>query len=228
MILGIDTSTDWLGICLYEESAVLYERTWKTQQRHTVELAPAVAGALDECGLSVNQLNGLAVALGPGSFTSLRIGLAFIKGLSLAQHLPVAGISTLDCLAYAQPLSDRLLICTLQIGRGRLAVGNYKNENGQWIQDGSTRILTAKELLNQINTLTLVCGELTAEDRHILARKWKSVILVSAANSIRRPAYLAELAGRRFQAGKEDDPATLTPIYLHTTDSILSSNQQVD
>jgi len=228
MILGIDTSTDWLGICLYEESAVLYERTWKTQQRHTIVLAPAVADALEECTLSTNRLNGLAVALGPGSFTSLRIGLAFIKGLSFAQHLPVAGISTLDCLAYAQPLNDRPLICTLQIGRRRLAVGNYKNENGQWVQDGSTRILTSKELLNQINTPTLVCGELNEEDRHILARKWKSVILVSAANSIRRPAYLAELAERRFQAGKEDDPATLTPIYLHTTDSILSSSQQVE
>jgi tRNA threonylcarbamoyladenosine biosynthesis protein TsaB len=222
MILAIDTSTSWLGICVYEPSAVLYERTWKTSRRHTVELAPAVAVAFTECGVSVDQLNGLAVALGPGSFTSLRIGLTFIKGLSYALHLPVVGIPTLDCLAFSQPASDKPLICLLQAGRGKLAMAEYRFENLQWVSDGSIRVVTASELLEQITSPTLVCGELNDEDRHTLSRKWKSVILASAAISLRRPAYLAELAARRFESGKTDDPVTLTPIYLHTTDPILT------
>jgi tRNA threonylcarbamoyladenosine biosynthesis protein TsaB len=222
VILAIDTSTNWLGICLYDEFSVYYERTWKTRHRHTVELAPAVAAALEECAISIDQLKGLAVALGPGSFTSLRIGLAFIKGFALAYHLPIAGIPTLDCLAYAQPLNDKPLICALQAGRSKLAVVEYRNENQQWISNGPCRVVTAKELVSQINSPTLICGEFNEEDRHALTRKWKSIILSSAANSLRRPAYLAELASQRFESGKADDPVTLTPIYLHTADPILS------
>jgi tRNA threonylcarbamoyladenosine biosynthesis protein TsaB len=222
MILAIDASTSWLGICLYEEPLVLYERTWKTKRRHTVELAPAVSNAMGECGISIDQLKGLAIALGPGSFTSLRIGLVFIKGLALARHLPVVGVPTLDCLAYSQPVSDKPLVCVLQAGRGKLAAADYHAVNQQWVCDKPSRVMTAKELVTQIETPTLVCGELDAEERHTLARKWKSVLLASPANSIRRPAFLAELACQRLNAGKVNDPATLAPIYLHTADPILS------
>jgi tRNA threonylcarbamoyladenosine biosynthesis protein TsaB len=222
MILAIDASTSWLGICLYEEPFVLYERTWKTKRRHTVELAPAVAVAMEECGVSFDQLKGLAVALGPGSFTSLRIGLVFIKGLAFARHLPVVGIPTLDCLAYSQPVSDKPLVCVLQAGRGKLATADYHAVKQQWVCNNPCRVLTARELVAQIESPTLVCGELDSEERRTLARKWKSVLLASPANSIRRPAFLAELAYQRFNAGKTDDPVTLTPIYLHTADPILS------
>lgn len=220
MILAIDTSTNWLGICVYKPSTVLYEQIWRTKQRHTVELAPAVAFALRECGVSTGELKGLAIALGPGSFTSLRIGLTFIKGFSYALHLPVVGIPTLDCLAFSQPASDKPLICVLQAGRGKLAMAEYHFKNSQWVSNGSFRVITSSELVTQINSPTLVCGELSDEDRRTLSRKWKSVILASAANSLRRPAYLAELAAKRFETGNPDDAVTLTPIYLHTADPI--------
>ena len=222
MILAIDASTSWLGLALYEESEVLFERTWKTQRRHTVELAPAVEKALQDCALTFEQIQALAVALGPGSFTSLRIGLVFIKGLALAYHLPVIGVPTLDILAYSQPIRNLPLICALQAGRGKLAVATYKNVDNQWVCDVPVQVMTAKDLVSQINSPTLVSGEFTEEDRRTLSRKWKSVILASPANCVRRPACLAEIAMQRWKTGKIDDPATMTPIYLHTSDPILS------
>ena len=222
MILAIDSSTAYLGLALYEESAVIFERVWKTHKRHTVELAPAVEKALQDCALSFEQINALAVAKGPGSFTSLRIGLGLIKGLSLACHLPVIGIPTLDILAYSQPVSDLPLICALQAGRAKLAVAAYKNVDNHWKCDTPIQVMTAKELILQINTPTLVSGELTEEDRHTLCRKWKSVILSSPANCVRRPSCLAELALQLWKEGKIDDPVTMTPIYLHTADTNLS------
>jgi tRNA threonylcarbamoyladenosine biosynthesis protein TsaB len=222
MILAIDASTSWLSLALYEESEVLYECTWKTQRRHTVELAPAVEKAMLDCALTFEQIHALAIALGPGSFTSLRIGLVFIKGLALAYHLPVIGIPTLDILAYSQPIRDLPLICALQAGRGKLAVATYKNGDNHWICESPVQVMTAKDLVFQINSPTLVSGEFTEEDRRTLSRKWKSVILASPANCVRRPACLAEIAMQRWKTGKIDDPATMTPIYLHTTDPILS------
>jgi tRNA threonylcarbamoyladenosine biosynthesis protein TsaB len=74
--------------------------------------------------------------------------------------------------------------------------------------------MDALKLSRLIHDPTVVCGELTEEQQRTLARKYKNVILVSPAHSIRRPSLLAELAWKRWQSGDIDDPATLSPIYL--------------
>ena len=89
MLLAVDTSTLWVGLALYDGKSVISEETWLSQNHHSVELAPALASLLGRSGVTGHDLSALAIALGPGSFTSLRIGLAFIKGLALALHLPV-------------------------------------------------------------------------------------------------------------------------------------------
>ncbi len=221
MILAIDTSTQWIGIALYAEREVLYEKVWKTQRRHTVELAPAIQETMQACGIDFSCLKALAVALGPGSFTSLRIGLAMIKGIALTWHLPVVGIPTLDILAGAVQGADLPLICVLQAGREKLAIGAYANTDGKWTSNAPIRVATSNELATEINKPTLIFGEMSQEDHQHLGRKWKNVILSSPAFSVRRPAILAELACQRWQAGQTDNIVTLTPIYVHTIESIL-------
>jgi tRNA threonylcarbamoyladenosine biosynthesis protein TsaB len=75
--------------------------------------------------------------------------------------------------------------------------------------------MDAFQLSRQIHEPTLVCGELSEEQQHALARKYKNVILTSPAHSVRRPSLLAELAWKRWQSGNIDDAATLSPTYLH-------------
>ncbi|HSV85615.1 MAG TPA: tRNA (adenosine(37)-N6)-threonylcarbamoyltransferase complex dimerization subunit type 1 TsaB, partial [Levilinea sp.] len=84
MLLAVDTSTQWMGLALYDGSQVLGEATWKTNSHHTVELAPALDDLLRRTGVTPGDLRALGVATGPGAFTSLRIGLALVKGFSLA------------------------------------------------------------------------------------------------------------------------------------------------
>src|SRR5512138_1031812 len=105
MLLAVDTSTAQVGLALYDGSQVVSEYAWRSSQRHTVELAPAVAELLARSSLTMDNVQALGVALGPGSFTSLRVGLSLVKGLALARHLPLVGIPTLDILAAAQPSS---------------------------------------------------------------------------------------------------------------------------
>ena len=99
MLLALDTSTSQLGLALYDGERLLAERLWVSKVRHTVELAPAVEQILQQSGLALSALTALGVALGPGSFTSLRVGLAFAKGLAFSLTLPLIGISTLAILA---------------------------------------------------------------------------------------------------------------------------------
>jgi tRNA threonylcarbamoyladenosine biosynthesis protein TsaB len=215
MLLAIDTSTAQIGLALYDGATVPGELVWQSRAHHTEQLAPALAGLLERVGVTMDSVKALGVAIGPGSFTSLRVGLAFVKGLTLARHLPLIGIPTLDIVAASVPLSDRKLAAVLQAGRGRLAVGWYKPTGSGWQAYGPAMTMTAGELEKKIRKPVIVCGELTAEDRHCLARKFKNVRLASPAQCVRRPGVLAEIAWNRWQAGKTDEAASLAPIYLH-------------
>jgi tRNA threonylcarbamoyladenosine biosynthesis protein TsaB len=215
MLLAIDTSTHTVGVALYNGYQVLSEMVWVNQDYHTGELAPALESMLHRTNPADNPIQAVAVALGPGSFTGLRVGLAFVKGIVLANHIPVVGIKTLDIIAAAQPIMEVQLLAILRAGRGRLAVGWYKSENRIWQSTGQVEVLSFPDLNQRIDQPTLVCGELTEEERRQLSRKWKNVILASPAACVRRPSYLAELGWERWQAGQIDDPVTLSPIYLH-------------
>ena len=219
MLLAIDTSTSQIGLALYDGAQVISEYAWRSSQRHTVELAPAILELLTRCGLTMEDVHAVGVALGPGSFTSLRVGLSLAKGLSLSRHLPLIGIPTLDILAAAQPASKLSLAILIQAGRSRYALGCYKHSKKGWQASDPARVITIKAWIDEIKSLTSVCGELTSEDRHQLEEN-KNVQLVSPAQSVRRPAVLAELAWARWQAGEADDEATLAPIYLHTAEAI--------
>jgi tRNA threonylcarbamoyladenosine biosynthesis protein TsaB len=216
VLLAIDTSTRNVGIAVYDGIQVLSETVWASHDYHTVELAPAIASTLSQLDYDVQNLKIVAVATGPGSFTGLRIGMAVAKGIALAGHLPLVGIPTLDIVAESQPVSLGItLAAILQAGRGRLVIGWYSAENGQWQLNPPIEIMDAHKLSQKIHEPTLVCGELSEEQQHALARKYKNVILVSPAHSVRRPAILAELAWKRWQDGDVDNPATLSPTYLH-------------
>ena len=215
MLLAIDTSTAQIGLALYDGKQVAGECVWHSGLHHTQELAPALAELLRRVELKMDQIEAVGVALGPGSFTSLRVGLAFAKGLAFARHIPLLGIPTLDVVAAAVPLSNLPLVTVVQAGRGRLAVGWYHAGENGWLSEAPAAVTTADELADKIHKPVLVCGELSADDRQRLARKFKNVTLASPAQCVRRPAILAELAWQKWQAGKIDPAASLAPIYLH-------------
>jgi tRNA threonylcarbamoyladenosine biosynthesis protein TsaB len=215
MLLAIDTSTAQIGLALYDGTSVPGEFVWHSGLHHTEELAPALAELLRRVDIEMEAVTALGVALGPGSFTSLRVGLAFVKGLVLSRHMPIVGIPTLDIVAAAVPLSDQPLAAVLPAGRDRLALGWYKAVENEWQADGPVMVTTADELAETIHKPVIVCGEMSAEERQRLRRKFKNVTLAAPAQCVRRPGILAELAWQKWQAGKIDSAATLAPIYLH-------------
>ncbi|HQN04794.1 MAG TPA: tRNA (adenosine(37)-N6)-threonylcarbamoyltransferase complex dimerization subunit type 1 TsaB [Anaerolineaceae bacterium] len=223
MLLVVDTSTQSVGLGLFDGTEIIGEMVWQTHSHHSVELAPAVNSLLKRCKVPSSSLTALGIALGPGSFTSLRIGLAFVKGFALTLHLPVIGIPTLDIVAAAiTPQNDYPLAAILRAGRSRLAVGWYDSEDTRWRSRGEAEVMGFETLSGMFRQPTLVCGELDPDQRAALARKKKNVILASPALSVRRPAYLAELVWERWQAGQADDVVSLAPIYLHVKDPIPS------
>lgn len=220
MLLAIDTSTRSVGLALFDGVQVLAETIWESRDFHTVELAPAVAEMLKRAHINASDLSAITVAIGPGSFTGLRIGLALAKGMVFVQRIPLIGVPTLDITAAAITPGKLPLGAVLRAGRGRLAIAWYDNENNAWKLRSKIEVWTPQELCERVVSPAVVCGELSAVERQLIAEKNPFIQMVSAARSVRRPAYLAEIGWQRWQANQVDDPEGLSPIYLHYNDPI--------
>jgi tRNA threonylcarbamoyladenosine biosynthesis protein TsaB len=217
LLLAIDTATRYAGLALFDGDRVLSEATWLSNYNHSVELMPALVRALDQQGLGAQNLSAVAVAIGPGSFTGLRIGLSVAKGLARAHEVPILGVPTLDILAFQHAEQRRPIWAVIQAGRGRLCAALYRHRRGLLRQDGGLHLTTLEELATLMSGRRLVCGELSQDEiAQLVASADADLVIATPSLAMRRPACLAELAWERFRRGESDDLATLSPIYLHT------------
>jgi tRNA threonylcarbamoyladenosine biosynthesis protein TsaB len=173
MLVAIDTSTQWIGIALYDGVRVLAEHNWRSQNYHTTELVPAIADMLANASVKPSQLSGVGVALGPGSFTGLRIGLSAAKGLALGQNLPIAGVPSLEILVASSLAYARPMIAMLKVGRGRFAwpASAIPVQLGQITRNTVDDI---KTIAASIASPHYVVGEMAAERAPDMGRKWKT------------------------------------------------------
>jgi len=215
MLLAIDTSTRTLSLALHDGEQIAAELTWTSANYHTVELTPSIAAALRQAGIAPADLKAIAVALGPGSFTGLRIGLAVAKGLALANKTPLAGVPTLDIVAASIGPEDIPLCAVLQAGRGRICAGRYHWSDGEWHAEEKAEITTWEKLVADLDTLTLFAGEIDPAGAKLLRRRRSKAYRLSAAAGLRRAGFLAELGWERLKRDRMNDPAALAPIYLH-------------
>ena len=216
MLVAIDTATGYASLALHDGFQVRVEHTWESPRRHTVELLPRLVAALEQLGLGVERISGVAVTRGPGSFTGLRVGMAVAKGLALAQGLPLVGVPTLDVVAAAQGRDNRPLCAVLQAGRRRICVATYRWQNGEWCAHEEPHLTTWLALVEETVSPTLFCGEIDPAGTDALVTLGELAVLLPAATRLRRAGFLAEVAWQRLNRGETDDPVTLVPIYLHT------------
>jgi tRNA threonylcarbamoyladenosine biosynthesis protein TsaB len=223
LLLALDTSTAQAGFALYD-GRVLTETTWIAGREHARQLMPAIHQALDRLGRGPGDLNVVAAARGPGSFTGLRVGLAVARGLAFALGLPLYGVGTLDVLAAGLAVSPWPVRAVLDAGRGRFATAEYRREGEAWVQsddivgvdlDGLVRLLAGAHGVPAKRCA--VIGDLTAEARGRLAELDRAVWVAPPAVSVRRPAVLAEMAWQTWTTGQPPGPRDGEPIYLTRT-----------
>ena len=217
LLVAIDTATRLAGLALYDGEKVRAEMIWESRNNHSVELMPALDRMLVQQRVGPEHLAAVTVAMGPGSFTGLRIGMSVAKGLAQAQEIPIYGVPTLEILTVPHNEQRRPVWAVIQAGRGRLCAAFYRRRRGLWLQDGDLHLTTVEGLAEMVTGRCLVCGELSREEQATLAEQSEADLqFASPSLTMRRPACLAELGWERFTNGEADDLATLSPIYLHT------------
>ncbi len=140
LILGIDTSTSCGSIALVDSQKPLGEWNLNVRKTHVGRLLPGIQHLLGETGIEIGQIDGFAVAVGPGSFTGLRIALTTAKTLSLVTGKPLAGIPTLDVLVENVPFTEGLVCPALDARRGEIFAAMYRE--GSERKNGSSHRLS--------------------------------------------------------------------------------------
>lgn len=212
MILALDTATETASVALYHPDGLAAEHTWRSGRKHTVELMPEVERVLQRAGLKPQALSGVAVTIGPGSFTGLRIALAAAKGLVAVLGVPLFGVPTLEAMAHPLRHVKCDLYPVIQAGRGRYCTARHAPQQAE-----DLRVGRLEELAGPAND-GLWFGELDEAAREELRRRLPPTAeVLGAAVGLHRAGAAAELGWARLQAGQADDPASLSPIYLKTT-----------
>jgi tRNA threonylcarbamoyladenosine biosynthesis protein TsaB len=212
MLLAIDTSTRYAGVALADENRVLAARCWYSSVNHTTELMPAVSDTLKSRGLTPQDLAGIAVALGPGGFSALRVGMSAAKGLALAAQKPLAGLSTLELEAFPYLESGLAVCAVLDVGRKEVASARF-DAAGERVRDDL--ICGPEELLAEFTQPTLFCGEgLLPWAELIKERLGPRAVVISRWSPASRLWSLVELGRRQLAAGQTSDLVALQPYYL--------------
>jgi tRNA threonylcarbamoyladenosine biosynthesis protein TsaB len=213
LLLAFDTASRFISLALHDGHRLHFESTWHSANNHTIELTPAIQRALDQIGLTTADLSAVAVAQGPGSFTGLRIGMGVAKGLVMAQQIALIAVPTLEIVAAGiPPLSDDL-VAVLQAGRGRICAQRFHRSGDSWTPVDQAVITSWEQQVDAVGRTTLFAGEI--DDQGIALLNARQFPIASGAVALRRAGFLAERAWARLQANDTDDPATVTPIYLH-------------
>ncbi len=214
MLLAIDTSTELTGLACYDTAGVLGECVWHSGRNHTAQLLPQLTLLLRHLGRGRDEITAVGVALGPGSWSGLRVGLSTAKGLALAHNLPIIGVGALDVLAYQHARADLPVVPIIRLGRERFAIARAADPPNS-TQRLVAHNVTLAELCAAIGERTLFCGDIDADvQAKLRAALGDRAVFPGPAANVRRPGYLAELAWHRLQAGVLDNLATLEPIYL--------------
>jgi len=215
MILAIDTATRWAGLALHDGTAVIAEYGWRCLNNHTIEISPAIQDMLRRVDLTTNDLDGISVAIGPGSYTGLRVGLALAKGMALASQIPLIGVPTLDIVAFSIEQMPVQLLVAAEAGRTRVCVAVYQWQDQKgWQARRPPMIDTWENVVASVENPTLFAGEITPGATKLIRSSNRHFSVAHPAISTRRAGFLAEIGWQRFRAGQLDDAASLAPIYL--------------
>ena len=227
MELAIDTSTGVASIALAQKGRVLAEATWRAEFNHTVQLMPAIQEMLRQTGVKPADLAAVSVAIGPGSFSGLRVGLAASKGLALALGVPVVGVGTLLIEAYPFLGAHLPVRPLLSAGKGGVATALYGSGEDGALEVAAPSLATVEDICTATAGPTLFCGEFMPACRDQIAASLGALALFPAESALlRRAGNLAELAWQRLARGQTEDAATLQPLYLRAP-SISAPRQSV-
>jgi tRNA threonylcarbamoyladenosine biosynthesis protein TsaB len=223
LILGIETCTPQTSVCLGTEHGLLASAALGRGNAHGEFLTPAIQFCLEQAHVDVAAVSGVAVSLGPGLFTGMRVGIITAQALAHARRLPVVGMASLDLLAFGARHVRRLVCSVLDARRSELFWAFYRASPGGLQRVTEFRVGGAAKLAGEIEALAddvLAVGDGACANRSLLESTGAEV----ASNALAYPSAhaLVELALPRFIREETQRAEDLRPTYIRKADARIS------
>ena len=247
IVLGTDSATPRAGVGILEDGRLRSRRVTSPDRNHSETLLEAIMEAMSEARIGFGDVDLMAVGLGPGSFTALRIGVSTMKALSYAHDVPLVGISTLDVLAGGilewadhlksvrsdvshDPRRDMVrrgarVVSVIDARRGELYSATYRpGEGGVVIRETPYRTITPAALLDELKEPSVLVG--SGCD---LFENPEAAGHVVVPEEYRHPdgAVLADMAGRDYKSGRLIDDRDITPLYVRRSDAEINYERKM-
>lgn len=221
IILGIETATMQVGCALGGQEGVLGSFHAARGRHHAEILTPAIEFTCKQARINMKEISCVAVDVGPGLFTGLRVGVATAKAIAFALRTPVIGISSLDLLAYPVRWSDRLIVPVIDARRGEIFWSTYRRVAGGVQRLSEYRVGKPEELVADLDAqheegLLVGDGALRYLDEF---RELGSVEIGTVANAYPSASALVELAQPRALREEFVSPHELEVLYLRKSDA---------
>lgn len=213
-LLAADTTTSICTVAVCDANRVLAETFVECGRTHTERLVMTVDWALSETGLRLQELDALAITVGPGSFTGLRVGIAAFKGLALGKSLPLVGVPTLDAVARQGALFNGLVCPLIDAKMGEVFGAVYRYQDGKREKLTQDMVAPVERVLECTHEPTLFLGDGAALYRARILTACGRAIFAPPECSLLRASAVAAEAADLLELGISTDAAAVTPVYL--------------
>ncbi|MDO8886010.1 MAG: tRNA (adenosine(37)-N6)-threonylcarbamoyltransferase complex dimerization subunit type 1 TsaB [Candidatus Oleimmundimicrobium sp.] len=218
LLLAFDTSSDFCTVAIGKKDVLLGERSIYAPQGHMQKLLPLVDSLLSDVGCDIRDIDVVAVGLGPGSFTGVRIGVSIAKGLAQGLKKPIIGISSLDALAKNLSLDSGLVCAVVDAKRKEVYSCLYKCSNEGIQRLTNYEALSSEKLSDKLNNINqdgeiILVGDGLKLYGSLFKKRIRKVNFASSEMWCPKASSIKDLAFIRLESGAYDNYLTLVPIY---------------
>ena len=217
LILAFETTAKSGSVALLQDGKLLAESYQNTGMTHSQTLLAMAEDMLKSSGLTPADVQAVAVAEGPGSFTGVRIGVAAAKGWAWGAQIPCYGVSTLEAMAENLGIWDGYIVCAMDARRSQVYNAIFEVKEGQLTRLRPDRAISLEELGEEIKNYqkpVFMVGDGALLCYNTLHEQIPVPVLPPEHHRHQRAAGVALVAQRKILAGEAGDAATLTPNYL--------------
>jgi len=223
-IIGIETSTEYCSVALWQDG-VVSEKIEHVGQKHSEILIAMLDAVLQEAGVKLAQLDGIAYGMGPGSFTGVRIACGVTQGLALGANLPVIGICTLQ--AVAQASGKEKVIASLDARMAEVYFAVYEKRYGEWQAVRAPCLCLPQDTPGVEGAGWQGVGSGFAAHGTVLQARYDGQLAEIDAACVPQASAIVQLAAPMFAAGLGVDAAQAMPLYLRDKVALKTSERQV-
>lgn len=224
LILGVETATQQVGCAVGGHEGVLALFEAARGRRHAETLVPAIEFVTRKARIELSEISVVAVDIGPGLFTGLRVGVATAKALASALRVPMIGIPSLDLLALPLRHTSKLIVAVIDARRGELFYGFYRQVPGGVQRVSAHQVGTAQDLASELQAASSDCI-LVGDGAHRYAEIFvplRGVELAEQWLSHPSAAPLVQLAHAQALREQWVNPWELEPLYLRRPDAEIN------